>query len=66
MTNWPDSTIISDPLRVPITAQKCEGGGVVLRGRRNYIALNDAEFDHLVAFVRNEARLMRYPVGSDM
>jgi hypothetical protein len=53
-----------DRLRTPITAQKRDQGGVVLRGRRNFIALSESEFDRLTAFVRNEAKLQRHPISA--
>lgn len=61
-----DSTITSDPLRVPITAQKKAQGGVILRGLKSILLLSQAELDRLVAFIRDEplkARLQRYVIA---
>lgn len=52
-----DSLIISDPYRSPITAQKRQDGGVVLRGSRSMMILSEAELDRVVEFVRDEPRL---------
>jgi hypothetical protein len=58
-----DSAIISDRLRTPITAQKRDQGGAVLRRHHNFIALSESEFDRLTAFVRNEAKLQRHAIS---
>jgi hypothetical protein len=58
-----DSTIISDPLRVPITVQKRTDGGVVLRGHRDNIILSETELDRLFAFARDKAVLQRFPIA---
>jgi hypothetical protein len=51
MTESPDTAVISDPLRTPITAQKRETGGVVIRSARSFIALSDSEISRLIEFV---------------
>jgi hypothetical protein len=58
-----DSIIVSDRYRTPVTAEKREAGGVVLRAARSWIALNEAELDRVVAFARNEARLQCFPAA---
>lgn len=63
MTDALDSAVISDPLKVPITATRKTDRGVVLRRPGACIALSGTEFDRVIAFVRNEARLMAYRVG---
>lgn len=52
-----DSLIVSDPHRTPITAQKRQDGGVVLRGTRCMLILSEAELDRVIDFVRDEPRL---------
>jgi len=48
----PDSFVITDPYRVPVTALKRDGGGVILRRANSLLAvLNADEFDRLVAFM---------------
>jgi hypothetical protein len=59
------AAVISDPLRVPVIAERREAGGIVIRRGGRYIALSEAELDRLVAFVRNEppkARLQRFAI----
>ncbi|OBB86060.1 hypothetical protein A5781_06115 [Mycobacterium sp. 852002-30065_SCH5024008] len=48
-----DSIIVTDRYRTPITAEKRDRGGVVLRGPRSWIALSAVEFERLVEFVRS-------------
>jgi len=61
-----DSAIISDPLRVPITAQRKSDGCVIIRGHRsNTLILSESELSRLISFTRDEPRLgklQRYPV----
>jgi hypothetical protein len=52
---------ISDPLKIPITAQKQSDGSVILRGHKAVIILSQAELDRLFAFARNRAVIQRYP-----
>ena len=59
-----DPVIVSDPLRIPITAERRIDGGVVLRGRfRSVMALSKSELDRLIAFARGEATLQRFPMA---
>ncbi|MGV0050113.1 hypothetical protein ACRU43_12875 [Mycobacterium colombiense] len=58
MTN---AVIISDPLRVPITAERRADGGVVVRGHfRGVLALSDGEINRLTSFALNKAHIQRY------
>jgi hypothetical protein len=57
------STIISDPMRVPVVAYAREAGGVVISRGARYIALSATELDRLVKFTHGAGRLMRYPVS---
>jgi hypothetical protein len=59
-----DSIIVSDRYRTPVTAEKRDNGGVVLRSARSWIALNAEELNRVVTFARNEATLRCYPVAS--
>jgi hypothetical protein len=43
--------------RGPITAQKREDGGVVLRSHKSWIALSEAELQRLISFVYDAPRL---------
>jgi hypothetical protein len=59
------AVVISDPYRVPIMAERRRdgSGGVLLRrAPSTVLALGQDEFDRLVAFVRNEPTIQRYPV----
>ena len=65
-----DVTIISDPARKPIVAQRHTGGagGVALRGHFNgLLVLSRPEIDRIVEFARSEneppqlGRIQRYP-----
>jgi hypothetical protein len=47
-----DSLIFSDRFRSPVTAQRRESGGVVLRSHKSWIALSDSELERLFSFVR--------------
>jgi hypothetical protein len=50
-----DTVVISDPCRQPIIAPRHrKGDGVILRGAKTMLILSKAEFDRLVAFVRDE------------
>lgn len=61
-----DSAIISDPLRVPVIAQRRTDSekGIVLRGHFHHVLiLSEAEVDRLVGYARDEpprARIQRY------
>ncbi len=59
-----DVVIVSDPLRVPITAERRTDGGVAVRGHfRGVLVLSDTELDRLIAFARDEpprARIQRF------
>ena len=65
-----DATIISDPARKPIVAQRHTGGagGVALRGHFNgVLVLSGSEIERLVEFARSDepprlGRIQRYPV----
>ncbi|MGO8941836.1 MAG: hypothetical protein ACLQLO_33560 [Mycobacterium sp.] len=65
-----DATIISDPARKPIVAQRHNGGagGVALRGHFNgVLVLSRSEIERLVEFARSDepprlGRIQRYPV----
>jgi hypothetical protein len=58
-----DPVIISDPLRVPITAERRNGSGVVLRGHfRGMLALSQSECERLASFITGKAHIRRYPV----
>jgi hypothetical protein len=52
-----DAAVISDPLKVPITAQRRESGGVFIRSARSFIALSDAELGRLYDFTEDEPQL---------
>lgn len=57
-----ESVIISDPLRVPITAERRANGGVAVRGQfRGILALSEAEVERLADFASNRPRIQRYP-----
>jgi hypothetical protein len=61
-----DTTIISDPYRQPITAQKHrDGRGVVLRGSRPgcILLLSEAELERLFGFANDLGVLRRYPMA---
>ena len=63
-----ESLIITDRYRTPVVAEQRTDGGVVRAAPANFIALNRAELDRLVSFVRDEPRLgtlQRFPVTSD-
>ena len=56
--------IISDPLRVPVTAELRKDGGVLVRGHfRGALALSESELTRLIAFARNEPRIQRFPAA---
>jgi hypothetical protein len=52
--------MVSDRYHSPVTAEKREAGGVVLRSARSWIALSAAELDRVVTFARNEPHIQRY------
>jgi hypothetical protein len=59
-----DPVIISDPLRVPITAERRIDGGVVVRGQfRSILALSQTELTRLAKFARNKPTLQRSPTA---
>lgn len=61
-----DSVVISDALRVPITAERRADGGVAVRGHfRGVLALSEAECERLAAFATNRATLQRYPAATN-
>ena len=53
----PDAIVVSNRYRTPTTAQRRDGGGVVLRQSRSYIVLDRDEFDRLVGFVSDAPEL---------
>jgi hypothetical protein len=55
--------VISDRYRAPIRAEKKADGAIFLRSPRSVLILSEGEFDRLVAFVREEARLQVYPMA---
>lgn len=60
--------VISDPFRVPITAESREDGGVVLRGHfRSVLALSSAELQRLQDFADSPrlGKLQRFPCRPD-
>lgn len=60
-----EAAVISDPLRVPITAERRSDGGVAVRGRfRSILALSATELDRLIAFARDEPPRARIPALS--
>lgn len=59
-----ESIVVSERFRSPVIAEKRDGGGVVLRSARHWIALSPEELDRVVAFAGNRAHIQRYPVGS--
>ena len=59
-----ESVIISDKLRVPVTAERRSDGGVAIRGHfRGILALSGAELGRLIAFATNRPTIQRYPMG---
>jgi hypothetical protein len=61
-----DTAIISDPFRVPVTAQRIEDGRVIIRtpGKSTMI-LSASEVDRLARFAADKpelGRLERFPV----
>ena len=63
----PDAIVVSNRYRTPTTAQRRDGGGVVLRQSRSYIVLDRDEFDRLVGFVSDAPeldKLARFPVAT--
>jgi hypothetical protein len=58
-----DALIISDPLKIPLTAQKQSDGGVILRGHKSVLILSQSELDRLFAFAHNRAVIQRYPMA---
>ena len=61
----PDAIVINGR-RTPTTAQRRENGGVVLRQGHRFVALDGAEFQLVIDFVRDEpqlGKLARFPVA---
>lgn len=54
--------IISDAGRTPIVAQRRNNGGLLIHAAKRVIALSRDESERLAAFIRDEARLVCYPV----
>jgi len=62
----PEVIVISDRYRTPTTASCRENGGVVLRQGHRFVALDGAEFQLVIDFVRDEpqlGKLARFPVA---
>lgn len=61
-----DSAIVSDPLRVPITAQRRDDGTILLCGYfKNLVILSPSEVGRLIEFANDAPRLgelRRFPV----
>jgi hypothetical protein len=60
-----ESVIISDKLRVPVTAERRSDGGVAIRGHfRGILALSEAELGRLIAFATNRPHHPALPDGA--
>jgi hypothetical protein len=57
-----DSVVISDPYRVQLVADKRQVGGVMLRRGNTRLMLTSGELSRLLAYSRNDARILRFPV----
>lgn len=61
-----ECAIISDPLRIPLVAQRLDDGRVMLRTPgRPPLFLSPQEVDRLSAFASNRATLQRYPAATN-
>lgn len=61
-----DSCVISDPLRVPVTAQRVDDGRILVRAPgRSKLLFSVAEIERLAAFAGNKATIQRYPMRLD-
>lgn len=59
-----DTCVISDPLRVPVTAQRLDDGRIIIRTPgRPAILFSADEIDRLARFAANRAVMQRYPAG---
>ena len=56
-------TIISDPLRSMITAERMANGRIALKAGKSTVLLSDAEIERLYDFAVNRAIIQRFPVG---
>jgi hypothetical protein len=56
--------IISDPGRPPVVAQRREDGVLWIHAPKTIVALTADEAERLAVFIRDEARLLRYPTAT--
>jgi hypothetical protein len=56
-----DAVVISDPLRVPVTAQRLNDGRIIIRTPGRPVTFFSVdEIDRLARFARGEGYLQRY------
>jgi hypothetical protein len=56
-----DALVISDPLRVPVTAQRLQDGRIIIRTPgKPMIIFSVSEIDRLASFA-HQPRIQRYP-----
>jgi hypothetical protein len=53
--------ILSNPGRPPVVVQRRENGAFYIHAPKTIIALTADEAERLAVFIRDEARLLRYP-----
>ena len=54
--------IVSGPGRPPVVIQRRENGAFWIHAPRTIVALTSEEAERLAVFIRDEARLLAYPV----
>lgn len=60
-----ESIVISDPLRLPVTAQRLEDGRIILYAPgRKAMFFSASEVERLYDFAVNRATIQRFPVGN--
>jgi hypothetical protein len=63
MSVTPDAAIVSEKYRSPITAQRHQGGSIVVRAARSLIVMSPTEIGRLAAFAEDRRRI-QLAVGS--
>ena len=59
------AAIISDPLRVPIVAEKRDTGGLIIRRGSRFVALSESELERLIGFATDRGQLVAYKSATD-
>jgi hypothetical protein len=59
------AAVISDPLRVPIVAEKRDTGGLVIRRGSRFVALSETELTRLIGFATDRGQLVAYKSATD-